>query len=1220
MDTRKALSQLGIHLLGPPRLLIDERPLQLRRRKAVALVAYLAVTRRSYSREALTALLWPDTHRARAHANLRNILWILKQSGFGPWLTADQESVAIDLAAGGRCDVTEFEERLADCRLQRGHGAELTSRDQTELTVATALYQDHFMAGFSLGDNLEYDEWQTQQDESLRARLAAALALLADHHAARGEFTQAIAAVRRWLSLDPFNEPVQRRLMMLYVRAGRRIAALELYASGARLLEKELGLSPTTETVELRNRILSGELDTGGDGTPASSVAIDAAAAGRHATEPGTGVAPAAARATTPPRHDLPAPTTPFIDRDVELEEIERLLAGPDCRLLTVVGTGGSGKTRLALEAATGLADRFRDGVAFVPLAPLVEPRLLTTTIADRLHVPGTSSHAAPDHPGSAAHAGAAAVRDSSLAAATNRRRRDLLDYLRGKHLLVVLDNLEQLHEGLELLTEILQAAPEVRILATSRRRLHLPGETALELEGLPFPASDDLVDLAGVTDDRFGAVRLFVQTAERARVGFSPGSDDRQAIARVCSHVRGNPLAIELAAAWVKVLDCTQIAGEVATTLDFLVDPDGRPTDRHRSLRTVFEQSWQLLTPAERACFQRLCVLRGRFSRPAAQAIGDASLNTLAGLIDKSLMRRHQDGGFEIHELLRQFGEELLRQNEAQHAGTLEALTDHYLRRLVERERSFKGHDVKEALAELTAESDNVRIAWLHAARSGRVTAMVEAFVAFFLFHDIPSRFAEGAAWCREARDRLTAPPHDATPAERDRQRLLALLDIGLGWFVRFAAPADSVALARRGLLRLEPLGRDVHLAFGRTLATIIGVWSASDATWSTDVDARIEDCLTIFSEAGDRWGQALVHEVIAFRDWQREPQGALRHAQQSLRLRRRIGDAWGESLSSYTLGFLARQQGFLRTARKHYRESLALRRQLEADHAGIISCLHAMGRVSRSIMRHAEAQRLHEECLELSRDTGNRWETATNLVHLGQVAYDTGRLEEARQRLEEALPIVESFGDVAWAKMLLAMLANVALAAGDREEAKFLIDQAQARDEGDATAELTRHFREVVRGVRESDPWQPLARGKIASRGGDTRRATRELTAALTAALDNRDEPTALEALIELAEVRVERESKGEGKRDGRRAAGVPGDPHPVAGLLCYVIAHPAITPWRRDAAARLLETVGAQQPASVPDGVGDELRGRELADVAAEWLDGDANGPGNATRSAP
>jgi predicted ATPase/transcriptional regulator with XRE-family HTH domain len=326
---------------------------------------------------------------------------------------------------------------------------------------------------------------------------------------------------------------------------------------------------------------------------------------------------------------NLPVPATSLVGRERELAATCRLLGDPECRLLTLIGPGGVGKTRLAIAVASACSPLFADGVYFVPLASLSSPAYIETAIASALGL-------------------------SLSGAATPRAQ--LLRFVQTKALLLVLDNLEHLLDGAGLLAEILEHASRVKLLVTSRERANLYGEWAVEVEGLPI-SSERWSDI--VQDS--SAVALFAQRARQAQADFEMSAEERPWIHRICQLVEGMPLGIELAAAWVRVLPCSDIARKIERNLDFLATTVRDAPERHRSMQAVFDHSWRLLSDEERRVLHRLSVFRGGFRREEAEPVAGASLAVLASLSDKSLLHHSEHGRYDLHEFVRQYAGDYL-------------------------------------------------------------------------------------------------------------------------------------------------------------------------------------------------------------------------------------------------------------------------------------------------------------------------------------------------------------------------------------------------------------------------------------------------------------------------------------------------------------------------------------------------------------------------------
>lgn len=300
------------------------------------------------------------------------------------------------------------------------------------------------------------------------------------------------------------------------------------------------------------------------------------------------------------------------------------MLCDPQCLLLTIVGPGGIGKTRLAIEVANQYKERFPDGVWFVPLAALNSPALLVPAIASALHFRFQD----PTDP-----------------------QMQLLRYLCAKKLLLILDNAEHLLDGVGLFTEILKYCPQVKLLVTSRERINLLSEWVFEVQGLPVPASDREEQFAS-----YSAVALFVQSARRVRAGFELREEDRHYVLKICQILEGTPHGIELAAAWVELLSCEEIAIEIEHNIDFLSVSMRDLPERHRSIRAVFDHSWKMLTVDEQQVMCQLSIFQGGFQRQAAEQVAGASLSILSALVNRTLLRRVAPGRYDIHELIRKY------------------------------------------------------------------------------------------------------------------------------------------------------------------------------------------------------------------------------------------------------------------------------------------------------------------------------------------------------------------------------------------------------------------------------------------------------------------------------------------------------------------------------------------------------------------------------------
>jgi predicted ATPase/class 3 adenylate cyclase len=419
--------------------------------------------------------------------------------------------------------------------------------------------------------------------------------------------------------------------------------------------------------------------------------------------------------------NNLPEQLTELIGRSRELSDIDRLLART--RLLTILAPGGTGKTRLAIQAAADHTSRFPDGVFLVALADITLSADIVQTVAKSVGI-ALASERVP--------------------------QAQLLDYLAQRRVLLVFDNFEHLPDAAGIVTDILHAAPQVVVIATSRMRLNLTGETIMTLGGLDtkWSTPEDALQTSGV--------ELFLDAARRSRPGLSLQPDDFEPLARILALTGGMPLAILLAAAWSNMLSIAEIADEIQENLDFLESDAGDVPDRHRSIRAVFDYTWELLDPAERDVFAALSVFRGGFTRDAAKAIAGASLKDLAALTNKSLVTPDPNTGrYGVHELLRQYAQADLERVSQKDSTVTDKHSDYYASLTAE---AFADvfDDERVALAKMEDDFDNIRLAWRHCIAKNRSASIHMMLGGLWLLTEIRSWYRTGVDLFAEAVDGL--------------------------------------------------------------------------------------------------------------------------------------------------------------------------------------------------------------------------------------------------------------------------------------------------------------------------------------------------------------------------------------------------------------------------------------------------------------------------------
>ncbi len=911
---------ITLQLFGSPRIIRDNQPLSVNTRKAIALIAYLAVAAQPCGRETLTALLWPELDHRRSRAALRTTLSALKKAMGGIGLTVERGAIGLDLDVV-ECDVTQFLVLLEQVK------NESCPLKIDRLSQAATLYHGDFMVGFGLADSAAFDEWQQYQADSLNQQMSRVLEQLALCYEAEGKIDRAIDFAQRWATHDPLHETAHRQLMKLYAAKNQRTAALRQYQTCVRILKEELGVLPDTETTTLYTHIRDAK-------TPAP---ID--------KRPATG----------------PLPATPLVGRAAELAQIQQRLADPNCRLLTLVGVGGMGKTRLALAIAQSCPDRFADGCVFVPLAAVNDGRFLITSIANSLRF-SFYGRSAP--------------------------RQQLLDYLRPKNLLLILDNFEHLLTTVDLLSEIQSQAPNVKILVTSRERLHLHGEWLVEVRGLRYP-KDSRNDTAAPRSE-FTAIQLFQQSARRLIPNFS-AAENWPAITRICQFVDGLPLGIELAAAWVRALPCHEIAAEIERNRDMLSTNLRDLPERHRSLRSVFDHSWHLLTAPEQKSFRQLSVLRGGFDRETAAVVAGTTLPQLADLVDKSLLRQMKDGRYAIPEALLPYVAEKLQSQPNEQQAVKTKHSRYFANFLQQREHNLKGGRQQEALAEINALIENVRLAWQWAVEMQDNATLDKAAPSLALFYEMRNDFQEGAAMFEMA-------------AHLSHAKALARQG---SFYHRLGRHEESLTLLQKSLSITQTLDtteeNQVDMAFALNNLGYVA-WSASQYE-----QARIfyKQSLTIYRQIGDQWGIArtLNNQAIIPQDLT----ATRTLLEESQRIADEIDDLWGLARTLNNLGIVATNR---QSAKQLYERCIAICQDI-GDRFLMTFPLTNLGHTMRQEGLFADARQFYKRSLAICQEIGYRAGAARNLGHLGMVDYALGDYDMAEHRCQKGLTISRAVGD---------------------------------------------------------------------------------------------------------------------------------------------------------------------------------------------------------------
>ena len=692
------------------------------------------------------------------------------------------------------------------------------------------------------------------------------------------------------------------------------------------------------------------------------------------------------------PKTTLPTPPTPLIGREEELHGISHLLANADCRLISLVGPGGIGKTRLGIEFATRQRGLFPDGVHYVPLASVNSTGSIVPAIAEAF----AFSFSGPVDP-----------------------KEQLFDHLTRaiqKSALLVLDNLEHLlaqsPAAAELVAEILQRIPTVRILCTSRERLNLQGEWTFDLRGLIIPPPDASDDV-----EQFSAAAMFVQAARRTDAKFKLTDADKPHLLRICRMVEGIPLALELAAAWVGMLSCEEIAREIESNIDFLATSMRGVPERHRSLRATFDHSWRLLTDAERDALSRLSIFHGGFDRTAAQKVSGATLPLLSSLVSKSLVRRTEAGRYDLHEVIRQYASAQLEEDSARCRETCERHGDYYLLLASAYESKLKSAAQQESVREMTAELDNIRVAWEWGIKDEKLETVGKAVRAFGWYFEVAGLVHDGI----EQLELLVRALRDKPRANQTDKVLGAcLVHQGLLCFRSGDFPratelyTEAIALLRAADERA--LLADA-LIFGGTIKHLSGAYLESKR--------MIAEGLIYARETNNLWFAAYgVYNIGHVDGILGDYQKGYEQMQAGLKLWRELGDPHSISLG---LNFCVETQialGRPAEAIAAMRESIALCEHTR-NRWGMGTAYRYLGLATLAAGQCAEAQRHLEKSLEIFGETFKGWDIAQTLIYLGETHLRAGDDAQAKTILLDSLRLAR---DIHSEPLILESLAGLA------------------------------------------------------------------------------------------------------------------------------------------------------------------------------------------------
>ena len=969
---------LEIRSLGSLQISIDGTPITFSARRAEVLLTYLAITDRLHERESLANLLWDDRTQKQTMANLRSLLAQMP-SEVKLYLLTTRKTIGLVRDEAGNngiwVDALAFETALTQS---------LNHRD------TLSLYKGDFLDGVFVPDSRGLEEWIAVTRERLRRVALDAHETAATRALYARDYQLGIIHAQALVALDPLRETAQRLLMRLQVRAGQINSALRQYRLLADLLDEELGVPPSAETERLLHRIK---------------------AVRQHN------------------RLQLPAQFTPFVGREKELAQIAERFDDAACRLLTLHGAGGIGKTRLALAAAEILSNDFMHGVLFVSLTSAETGDQALLAIANQLELPLGDDRPLIDQ---------------------------LIRYLDEKEILLLLDNAEQVVADLQpLLDTLLRQLPLLRILVTSRTRLQLRAEWVMPIAGMAHG------------HEAQEATNFFVSCAQRYRPTFAINTTNRSAVQRICQLLQGMPLGIELAATSIRQLSAEQIAQAIADNLGTLATQQyGVPT-RQRSLQAAFDYSWQLLNEHEQQLLMQLSVFQAGFDQQAAEAVTGMG-RWLHELVDKSLLQSLGDGRYGLHPAIRQFSAEKLAAHQLTDT-TQQSHSRYYSTLLAELSEHLKDERQIAALKVTESAEANLEHGWRYAVAKADWPTIDNYLFSLHKHYEAKSRYVQAADIFAAAFAQLRDHPN------ADKNVLGKLLgNIGFHYErigrldeadAAFAQATDYLKdgseqealltiFAHQGSIQYDRGNLEAAKAIyfeasqmarryedGRALAHCLSFLGYVETAMGDlkSAEANFQESIVVWRSEGTPRGLVIALNGLAeLYESQGKSGQAKEIYQENLQICRDVGDGMGEARTLQNLGILALEDDDFVTARRHLEQALNVN-ETRVNNEWLDSFLSSrLAYVALCEHKLDEAESLYQHALTYSQQNDEKRGGATAHIGLGRVALLRDDLATAKQHLQAGLQLTHETDWLPMTLNALVFLAEVEFANGDKAVAR--------------------------------------------------------------------------------------------------------------------------------------------------------------------------------------
>lgn len=1003
------MAKLELLLVGSPQIYLDGQAVTaFNTRKDCALLAYLAVTGAAHSRETLAGLLWSELPEENARRNLRHALSHLKKVIGPQWLVTER---AVGLTQDHPWSVDVHTLRSILRSLTKSLTANSEQGDaQTPAALAQVLqlYRGEFLQGFHVHEAVHFEEWVLMQREELHLLTLRGLEVLVQRCLAQGVYEQGLTATRQLLQLEPWCEPAHRWQMQLLAQSGRRAEALAQFKKCREVLATELGVEPEQATVALAKEIRAGQYSAPPHPTPP----LRREGTAPIQVQPSTAVAPPVAFVPAF-SHNLSGQLTPFIGRDDEIAYLRHLLLSPEHRLFTIAGEGGIGKTRLAMAVAQAFVDEgrlqpaqtqpalsppaghaqttrpFPDGIGYVSLAGLTLGETLVdelvTAAAKALHIQFSGKEPLIEQ---------------------------LYDHLCDKALLLLFDNVEHLlPQAADFLVALLQNAPWLKVLATSRHLLNLQAEVVVRLKGLPTPPPQEAKALPAAALLAYGSVALFVERAQRANPAFRVTPTNQAALVQICRLVNGLPLAIELAATQTRKSTCQQILTALQASYTVLNSTQRDLAPRHRSIRVALDYSWQFLSPETAHLLAACSIFPGPFDSLAVAAVMggaviDATLESLFMLVDQSLVQllpsdeNADQPRFTLHELIRQYGADQLQTQPAEVHRLRTVHCRYYLTLLTKQSRIFV-HDLV-ALQQMQSEIENLRAAWAWADAQGQWDLLAASAYPLRQFYDLLSLSHEAESNFGRAVTQVQQLHAQDTAASPTQQHLIAqLLTHQTHFYVRLdqfaqAEEFGQAALALGRQLDDPAVQSDVLLS----LSTLYG----HQADWAGALGAAEQALVHAQAAASLRLEASSLQNIGCSYLYRGDVRQGLDYLQRALALyqalAKRAGETNHQTEGSICLDLAIAYQsaGDLMQAHAYYQQVVEIYRRMSIPSLGVYG-LACLSELHLQLGCFDQARVDAELAWEISRSMGSRIAEGTVLGNLAYAHYQLGDLVKADQ-----------------------------------------------------------------------------------------------------------------------------------------------------------------------------------------------------------------------------